>query len=368
MAWNQPGKEQRATSNGSRKGGGFKDLMRRLNQRLGGGGEDGSGAPDGRVFALLGVLAFAVWLMTGFYQVDPAERGVVQRFGRFSEVTTPGARWHLPVPIETVTKVNVFNRNSIDYQSRMLTSDVNLVSISCAIQYQYADPYQVLFHVRDPEATLREVSESAIREVIGQNKLEAVLAGEPRRAITTNTRDLIQKTLDGYGVGIRVVSVNLTDVQVPEQVLAAQRDANKAIEDKERFSKVAQGYANDLLPQARGTAQRQLLDAEAYKLQVVAAADGDASRFTQLLAAYTLAPEVTRNRLYLETMETVLSRSKKVIVDTKGGGNNVLYLPLDKLVTPAGSSGASVIAEPLQSAPPSTATPTDPRSRERGER
>jgi membrane protease subunit HflK len=156
-------------------------------------------------------------------------------------------------------------------------------------------------------------------------------------------------------------------VQVPEQVLAAQRDANKAIEDKERFSKVAQGYANDLLPQARGTAQRQLLDAEAYKLQVVAAANGDASRFTQLLAAYTQAPEVTRNRLYLETMETVLSRSKKVIVDTKSGGNNVLYLPLDKLLTPAGSSGASVIAEPLQSATPAGSA-TDPRSRERGER
>jgi membrane protease subunit HflK len=219
--------------------------------------------------------------------------------------------------------------------------------------------------VRDPETTLREVSESAIREVIGQNKLEAVLAGEPRRAITTNTRDLIQKTLDGYGVGIRVVSVNLTDVQVPEQVLAAQRDANKAIEDKERFSKVAQGYANDLLPQARGTAQRQLLDSEAYKLQVVAAAEGDASRFSQLLAAYTQAPEVTRNRLYIETMESVLSRSRKVIVDTKAGAGNMLYLPLDKLVG-AGSSGATVVAEPLQSIAP--ASGTDPRSRERGER
>jgi modulator of FtsH protease HflK len=367
MAWNQPGKEQRAKSSSTARVGGLEDLIRRLNQRFGGGGGDKGQRPDGRVFVLLGVLALAVWLMTGFYQVDPAERGVVQRFGRFNEVTDPGPRWHLPSPIETVSKVNISNVNSIDYQSRMLTSDVNLVSISCAIQYQYADPQRVLFKVRDPETTLREVSESAIREVIGQNKLEAVLAGEPRRAITTNTRDLIQKTLDGYGVGIRVVSVNLTDVQVPEQVLASQRDANKAIEDKERFSKVAQGYANDLLPQARGMAQRQLLDAEAYKLQVVAAAEGDASRFSQLLAAYVQAPEVTRNRLYLETMETVLSRSRKVIVDTKNGGNNMLYLPLDKLMNAGNTSSATVTAEPLQSLTPSGAT-TDPRSRERGER
>jgi membrane protease subunit HflK len=365
MAWNQPDKNQGTKQSRASKAGGLQELFQRLQQRLGNGG----GASNPWLPAALAGTVLALWLLTGVYQIDQAEVGVVQRFGRFSEITGAGAHMHLPAPLETVTKVNISSISSIDYQSRMLTSDVNLVSISCAIQYQYADAQKKLFKVRDPESTLREVSESAIREIVGQNTLEAVLAGEPRRAITANTRDLIQKTLDGYNTGIHVVSVNLTDVQVPEQVLASQRDTNKAKEDRERFSKEAQGYANDLVPKARGNAQRQLLDAEAYKLQVVAAAEGDASRFTQLLAAYTQAPEVTRNRLYVETMESVLSRSRKVFIDAKSGSSNMLYLPLDKLLDAAGRSGASVVAEPLPGAAPASAEPTtDPRSRERGER
>ena len=383
MAWNQPGNDQdgKPRRSGSNAGASFSDVLRRWQRRLSGGqGAGGGAAPGGVSPAVIGgviAILLLLWLFDGFYQVDASERGVVQRFGRFSEITNPGPRWHLPRPIETVTKVNVSNINSIDYQSRMLTSDVNLVNISCAIQYQYADPRQVLFRVRDPESTLREVSESAIREIIGQNTLDAVLAGEPRRAITTNTRDLIQKTLDAYGTGIRVISVNLTDVQVPEPVLPSQRDANKAIEDGERFSKEAQAYANDLLPKARGMAQRQLLDAEAYKLQVVAAATGDASRFSQLLGAYTQAPEVTRTRLYIETMESVMARSKKVLLDGKSGGNNLIYLPLDKLVE-SGSRAGTVVAEPIENAARGHAAracdsgasspTTDPRSRERGER
>jgi membrane protease subunit HflK len=313
----------------------------------------------------------AIWLMTGFYQVDAPERAVIQRFGKYQSVQEPGWGWRLPWPIETVSKVNVSSVNSIDYQSRMLTADLNLVNISCAIQYQYADPLKVLFQVRDPEGTLREVSESAIREIIGQNPLNSVLAGEPRQRITANTRDLIQKTLDVYSAGIRVLSVNLTEVQVPEPVLPSQRDFNKAKEDRERFSQEARAYANDLLPRAQGTAQRQLLDAEAYKLQVVAAAEGDASRFTQLATAYAQAPDVTRNRMYIETMESVLSRSRKVLLDARSGGNNVFYLPLDKLTESAAQRNAVTVAPAVPAdgtaVSPSDAA-TDPRSRERGER
>lgn len=363
MAWNQPGNDQGDKARRPGTGPNLDETLRRWQQRLGGAG--GGQGP----LVVYGIVALLVlWLFTGFYQVGAPERGIVQRFGKYAGISEPGWGWRWPWPIETVTKVNVSSVNSIDYQSRMLTADVNLVNISCAIQYQFADPLKVLFQVRDPEGTLREVSESAIREVIGQNPLDSVLAGEPRRAITTNTRDLIQKTLDGYDTGIRVLSVNLTEVQVPEPVLPSQRDANKAIEDRERFSQEAQAYANDLIPRARGMAQRQLLDAEAYKLQVVAAAEGDTSRFNQLAAAYAQSPEVTRNRLYIETMEAVMSRSRKLVLDVRNG-NNMIYLPLDKLVESAGPRAAAAASSNDSAIPTSPAeTAADPRSRERGER
>jgi membrane protease subunit HflK len=353
----------------------LRDLQARLRSAAGGSGggggsEAGGTPPDARRWGMIAGLAVLGFLAfdSGFI-VDEPEVAVVQRFGRFDRVVRSGLQWRWPRPIESVTRVNISSVNSISYQSRMLTSDVNLVNISAAVQFQYADARLVLFRVREPELTLREVSESAIREIIGQNTLDAVLAGEPRRAITTNTRELIQKTLDGYDAGIRVVSVNLTDVQVPEQVQAAQRDANKAIEDKERLSKEAQAYANDITPRSRGGAQRLLLDAAAYKLQVVANAEGDASRFTQMLTAYLEAPEVTRNRLYVETMETVLARSKKVLVDGKSAGSNILYLPLDKLMGSGSARTGTVTAEPL---PDATLAPAvgggDTRTRERSDR
>lgn len=361
MAWNQPGNDQDGKARRPGTGVSLDETLRRWQQRLGGDG------PGRGLLVLYGaLLVLLIWLFTGFYQIDAPERGVVQRFGKYAGISEPGIAWRWPWPIETVTKVNVSSVNSIDNQSRMLTADVNLVNISYAIQYQFADPLKALFEVRDPEGTLREVSESAIREVIGRNPLDSVLAGEPRRAITTNTRDLIQKTLDTYGTGIRVSSVNLTEVQVPEPVLPSQRDANKAIEDRERFSKEAQAYANDLLPRAQGAAQRQLLDAEAYKLQIVANSEGDASRFNQLATAYAAAPEVTRTRLYIETMEAVMSRSRKLLLDTKNG-NNMIYLPLDKLVESAGPRAPAVPAADSTVAPAADAA-ADPRSRERGER
>jgi len=378
MSWNQPGGAEPPKSRRPSGGGGaFDAVLARWARRLA-GGEGGDGGDFSMLPRLLGALLVAVWLGSGFYQIDAAERGVIQRFGKFQSMTDTGSGmgWHLPWPVETLSKVNVAGINSIDYQSRMLTSDVNLVNITCAIQYQYTDALKVLFQVRDPEATLREVSESAIREIVGQNTLDAVLAGATRAAVTANTRDLIQKTLDVYGSGIRVVSVNLTEVQVPEAVQSAQRDANKAIEDRERYSKEAQAYANDLVPRARGAAQRQLLDAEAYKQQIVAKAEGDTSRFTQLANAYAAAPEVTRERLYIDAVNTILARSRKVFLDAKTGNGNMIYLPLDKLME-AGQGRNAAPSEITSSAPaaaaataPAAATADngDSRGRERTER
>jgi membrane protease subunit HflK len=271
---------------------------------------------------------------------------VVQRFGRFSRVETAGWGFTFPWPIETITKVNVSKVNSAEYRSRVLTADVNLVELRATIQYQMADPVKVLFQVKDVEKTLTQVGESAIREVVGQASLDDVL-GVARQRITDSSRDLIQRTLDSYNSGIRISSVNLTDVQVPDAVIASQRDANKAIEDRERFAKQAQAYANDILPKAQGTAQRLQQDAEAYKAQVVSIAEGDVARFNSVYAAYAQAPEVTRKRMYIEAIEEIMTKSKKVILDTKGGANgNMIYLPVDKLLERSGTRPAAPAAAP----------------------
>ncbi|MFM1886444.1 MAG: hypothetical protein RL026_1601 [Pseudomonadota bacterium] len=364
MAWNDP--DDRGESPWGRReaGGGsgrarstawqerLQALLKGTGGRSGGGAPGTVGGPDDNVKSLGTLIASVLvllWLASGTFQVDASERGVIQRFGKFTEVRNPGLGWILPWPIETVSKVNVSQVNSVEYPSRMLTADVNLVEIRYAIQYQYSDPVKVLFQVRDPESTLREVSESAIREVVGQAQLEQIL-GAARQAITIDTRDLIQRTLDGYNSGIRVTSVNLTDVQVPAEVLASQRDANKAIEDRDRFSKEAQAYANDILPKAEGAAQRLLQDAEAYKAQVVSQAEGDVARFNSVYAAYAQAPEVTRQRMYIEAIESILQRSNKVMLDTKPGQGNMIYLPLDKLMDQRGALRA-VPAEPAAATP-----------------
>jgi len=364
MAWNEPGnrnespwKRKRPEADGNGLDAALKNFQRRIEAMLGGGsgsgtesgpGEGGSSGSTWMVLLGLGVL---VWLATGIFQVNASDRGVVQRFGKFTGVRGPGVGYALPWPIETVTKVNVSRVNSVEYRSRMLTADVNLVEIRSAIQYLYSDPVKMLFQVRDPESTLREISESAIREVVGQANLDQVL-GVGRQQITVNTRELIQRTLDTYNSGITVSSVNLTDVQVPEAVIAAQRDANKAIEDRDRFSKEAQAYANDILPKAQGAAQRQIQDAEAYKSQVIANAEGDVARFNSVYAAYATAPEVTRQRMYLETIEQIMQGANKVILDAKGGQGNMIYLPLDRMgvrgnapVPPAAAPASQAVQE-----------------------
>jgi membrane protease subunit HflK len=336
MAWNQPGGPNKQPWGRRPNGGGsnlderVKDWQRRFESLFRPGGKGGEG---GSLIVTVVLLVVALWLASGFFQVKTAERAVIQRFGKLvTPLRSEGWGWRWPWPIETVTKVNVESVRSSDFKSRVLTSDINLVDLRFAVQYRYAEPIKVLFKIADPEATLREISESAIREVIGRSKLDDVLIGETRPKITARTKELIQETLEQYDAGIVVSTVNLTDVQVPEAVIPAQRDANKALADQERFIKEAQAYANSILPVAEGAALRLEQDALAYRAQVVAQAQGQASRFSQLLDAYQAAPDVTRRRLYIETIEGVMNRAHKVIVDKGGANGNLLYLPLDKLM------------------------------------
>jgi membrane protease subunit HflK len=390
MAWNQPGGTnnpwgRRSDRGGS--GGGLDDAFRNWQRRfqtLFGSGSGGSGTgaespgESGALPFVIAGIVVAVWIFSGFYEIESAERGVIQRFGKYTETVTPGIGWRWPWPIETLTRVNVSSVNSSQYTSRVLTADVNLVDLKLAVQYQFADPTQVLFDVRDPENTLRQVSESAIREVVGRSELDAIMIGTTRNELTDRAKALIQHTLDSYRTGILVTTVSLTEVQVPEPVIPSQRDANKALADQERLVKEAEAYASSILPNAEGDAQRQIQNAEAYRSQVTAIATGQASRFTQLAAAYAASPEVTRKRLYLETIEDVLQRSRKVVIDSKGGGaggGNLLYLPLDKLLEhnpvrdAEAAAGAANSPRPSSSAPaaePDTVTVEGTRSR--GER
>jgi len=338
MAWNEPGRNRNPWGNRPNQGPNdldeaLRNLQRKLSSMFGGKGGDGDGggsaAMRGFGFATVVLVLLAVWAMTGLYKVDAAERAVVTRFGQFVRTADPGINIHLPWPIEARQIVNVEAFESFSDQTRMLTSDENLVDINIAVQYRRADPVAFVFNVRDPEATLGQVSESAIRETVGRNTLDFVLESG-RQEITARTKELVQRTLDSYKTGIEVTSVNLQGVSVPDQVQASQRDAIKAREDKERFALEAQAYSNDILPKAKGSAARQIADANAYKARLVADAEGEAARFAKLLESYERAPAVTRQRLYYETMEEVFGSTAKVLVDTKGTGN-MLYLPLDKL-------------------------------------
>jgi membrane protease subunit HflK len=344
MAWNDPGRNRNPWGNRPDRGAAdldeaLRNLQRKITEIFGGGrGSGGDGGTPGpgdaamRGFGIgtVALVLLAVWAATGLYKVDAAERAVVTRFGKFVETTEPGLRWHLPWPIEARQIVNVESVEGFSDQTRMLTSDENLVDINIAVQYRRAEPVSFVFNVRDPEATLNEVSESAIREIVGHSTLDFVLEAG-RQEITAKTRELVQRTLDSYKTGIEVTTVNLQGVSVPEQVQSSQRDAIKAREDRERLALEAQAYANDILPKAKGSAARQMEDSLAYKARIVADAEGEAQRFLLLLPAYERNPAVTRQRLYYETMEEVFANSNKVLVDTKGTGN-MLYVPLEKML------------------------------------
>ena len=352
MAWNEPGG---GNSGGKRNpwGGGnkpdqgppdldevFRNLRRRFGGVFGGGSGRGptvSGPARGFSIGTIVLVLLAIWAFTGLYQVDAAERALVMRFGKYVTTTQPGLRWHLPWPIETKQIVNIQSIQSFDEQTRMLTSDETLVDINLEVQFRRANAIDFAFNVQDPESTLQEVSECAIREIVGRSRLNDVLESG-RQQIVAQTKELIQRTLDAYKVGLEVTSVNLQDVRVPTEVASAQQDAIKAREDRDRYSLAAQAYANDLIPRARGEGVRRIEDAHAYSAKVIADAEGEAQRFTKLLTEYEQAPGVTRERLYLETVESVLASSKKVIVGTEGNGN-LLYLPLDKLLEQPRATG-----------------------------
>ena len=313
--------------------------------------------PTGGVKYLL-ILAVLVWMLSGIYIIDPAEKGVVMRFGAFQEETSQGPHWHLPYPIESVHKINVeqirtaqigyrdaiSNRRggNVSSESLMLTKDENMIDAKFAVQYKIDDVQAYLFNVANPDATLRHVVESAIRQVVGKNSMDYVLT-EGRVAIAESIKEKSQDLLGEYQTGLRITTVNMQDAQPPEPVQAAFSDAVKAREDKQRLINEAQTYANDILPKSRGKAARMLEEAKAYKSEVVSKSEGEAARFEQILAEYEKAPEVTKERLYREAMEGVLSNTSKVVVDSSA--NSMMYLPIDKLLDAKKSRTEVVIQE-----------------------
>jgi membrane protease subunit HflK len=377
MAWNEPGGEKRNPWNRPQQAQNdlddvLRNLQRRLSALFGRGGGGIGGAPSSPNFNRgLGsalVLIAAVWIGSGIYRVDAQERAVILRFGKYEQTTGPGYNWHLPWPIERKIIVNVSRQYSVTDDASMLTADTNLVEVKSAVQYIQPDPIKLLFKVRDVEETLSQVSESAMREAVGRASLDKALAFDP--SITDRARVLLQRTLDAYDMGIRILSVNLTDVNVPEAVQDAQRDAIKADKDRQRYQQEAELYRNDVLPRARGEAAKQLQDAEAYRLQVLAVAKGETSRFDQVLEQYEHSPAVTRERMYLDTMGNVYKNSRKVLVDTKNN-NSMMYLPLDKLIA-AGPQSISMPNDTMTVAPARVpevqVTPVEDPARARGVR
>lgn len=344
----------------------FKDLNQKLNRLFGNKGGQGGGprsaAPAPQplpVVPILGLVAL-IWLGSGFYIVDQGSRGVVLRFGKHVETTMPGPRWHLPFPIETVENVNLEQVRTIEMgyrsfdsesgrskelrESLMLTDDENIIDLQVAVQYNLKSVEDYQFSNRSTEESVRGVAETAIREVVGKSKMDFVLY-EGRDDVAAKAKKLMQEMLDRYKSGINIVNVTMQNAQPPEQVQAAFDDAVKAKQDLERQKNEGQAYANDVIPKARGTAARLAEEAAGYKLRVENEAKGNADRFEQILAQYNKAPEVTRQRLYLDAQEHILANTSKVLVDQKGG-NSLLYLPLDKLMTMsgAGAGGSSASA------------------------
>lgn len=340
----------------------WRDFNRRLSGMLGkkGGGGDGNGRMPpvdfnprflGGGIGLLAALVLVIWLASGFYIVDASQRGIVLQFGKFQEATEPGLRWRLPYPIQSHELVNVTGvrtieigyrgseRNKVLKEALMLTDDENIVNIQFAVQYILKDPVHYLFNNRHPDDAVMGAAETAIREIVGKSRMDFVLY-EGREQIAATAATLLQNILDRYDAGILISKVTMQNAQPPEQVQSAFDDAVKAGQDRERQKNEGQAYANDVIPKAKGTAARLLEEANGYRQRVIASAEGDASRFKQVNTEYARAPEVTRQRLYLETMQQVFGNTSKVMVDTRGSGN-LLYLPLDKLMQAAGAATAA---------------------------
>jgi membrane protease subunit HflK len=339
MPWKEPGKGDKDPWNsGNQQPPDLDDVFKNVGNKVrsifgGGSGRKGSGSDSGSgsggtiSLILLLVIFWAGW--DAVHIIDETERGVVLRFGKFSRELQPGINLTLPRPIESLSRVTV-SISSVDDRGHMLTEDENLIEFNYQVQYRISNAQDFLFKVRSPEITLKEAAESALRETVGTNGLDYLLEGSTRQLVSQETHKVLQDTLDSYEAGIYINQFNLTDVTVPAQVQEAYSDVIRAREDRERFIEEAGVHANSVVPEARGAAARILQEAQGYRESTIALAEGEASRFTQLLAEYELAPEITRKRLYLQTMESVLSRSRKVLLDVDASGN-ILYLPLDSM-------------------------------------
>jgi membrane protease subunit HflK len=356
------------------------ELWRNFNRKLDGlfgrrGGGNGEPPPTtGRRFGgaglLLGLIVI-VWLVSGFYIVPEGQRGVVLRFGKYLKTTMPGPRWHLPYPIESAEVVNVSGVRTVEVgyrnnvkskvlkESLMLTDDENIVDVQFAVQYVLKSPIDYLFNSRVPDDSVLQAAETAIREIVGKSSMDFVIF-EGRAEVAARARKLMQEILDRYGTGISVSHVTMQNAQPPEQVQAAFDDAVKAGQDRERQKNEGQAYANDVIPKARGAAARLVQEAEGYRQRVIEQADGDASYFRQLLVEYSKAPQVTRDRLYIEAMQQILSNTSKVLIDQKSG-SNLLNLPLDRITQMGGALAAKESAAKPAETPPE---PSTARSRE----
>ena len=361
MGWNEPpdgnnGKDPWGNKGGNKnRGDGPPDLdeiVRKMQQGLGGifGNKSSNGSTKGGGSALSTafiVIAIIAWLtFDSFYAIDEQERGVVLRFGEHVADLQPGLSLRFPRPIEKVIKVNVGQLRSITHQANMLTQDENIVDVEVAVQWKIRNPADFLFNLYAPAATLRQVTESAVREVIGKSKLDFVLT-EGRSEIAQRQELLIQEIMDLYNSGVAIAKVEMQSAKPPEQVKAAFDDAIKAREDEQRSVNQAEAYKNDVIPKARGAAARMREESNGYKAKVIAKAEGEANRFEQLLAEYQRAPEVTRQRLYLDAIESVLSSSSKVLMDSDNG-NSLMYLPIDKLLEQRGSTSTNALSLPRQ--------------------
>ena len=348
MPWKEPGKgDKDPWGSGGQQPPDLEEVFRNVNDRLksifggGGGRKSGDGDRSGSGGSVFGIVAVALLLWVGWdavHIIDEAEQGVVLRFGAYNRTLSPGINLTLPRPFESLYKVNVSNVRSLEDRGHMLTEDENLVEFNYKVQFRVADPQDFLFKVRSPESTVRDAAESALRESVGTNPLDAILEGTQRETVRLETFRVLQETLDRYEAGVLVTQFNFTDVNVPAQVREAYSDVIRAREDRERFIEEAQVHANSVVPEARGQAARVVQEAEGYKEATVAVAQGEAERFSLLLGEYEKAPEITRKRLYLQTMESVFGRSRKVLLDADNSGN-ILYLPLDQLT----GSGRNVI-------------------------
>ena len=372
----------------------WRNFNRRINELFGRrepGDVDAGGEPPRSRFPIGGVglllaLVLLVWLASGFYIVDEGRRGVVTRFGKYTETTSPGPRWHLPYPIEAVEVIDFSRIKTVEIHSTnpssrsargllLVTDDENIVDALFAVQYRLKDAKNYVFNTRNPDDVLVQVAATAISEVVGRSQMDFVLY-EGRGEIAKKVETLMQEMLDRYGTGIQIQSVSLLDAQPPEQVRPAFDDAVKAGQDRERQKNEGQAYANDVVPRARGMASRLVQEAEGYSARVVQEAEGNASRFKQILVEYAKAPGVTRERLYLDMMQSVLGNTSKVLIEQKAGNNSLLYLPLEQLLkqSQAAASSPTTSGDATRQSPPPEAATLDanrgrelPRSRDRSD-